>query len=1237
MRFTDNRALRIAAFALALVACNADRVAGPSPIMLAPDLGATRFVAPLDPAGVRISEFHYDNPGTDSGEAIEISAPVGTDLTGWSIVRYNGGSTAASAAAATVYTTPAATSSLTGLVVAPPTACGSRGVMVVSYAQDGLQNGAPDGFALVNPANEVVEFLSYEGPMTAGSGVAAGMTATDVGIPETGATIDATSSIQRVYNATTGTFSWQKLPRTFGSCNDDNSGGVTPPAAEVASVTVTPANATITAGGTQQYTATAYDAQHNPIPNTSFTWGATPASVATVNATGLATAIAAGDAKIAATAGSKSDTGTLHVNPVVVVPMPDIRFSELHYDNAGTDVGERIEVEGPSGASLDGWSIVLYDGGTFNGVTGGSYATQSLTGLSLSTGSCNARGVVTIDFAQIQNGSPDGMALVDATGHVVELLSYEGTFAAGNGPALGMTSTDILASESGSGPATGSLRRSATNTWTVETANNFGSVNACGGPVLNPPPSKSITFSGRDPVNDAPLPVGFESQLFASEVIDGVTSSPTITWVSLTPSIATIDDKGVFHGVSAGTASFKATAPDGTSATRDMPIVVGERSTTDYVGNTLFGEPKDADASDDFIIRRPEYTTSFNKNRSTPNWVSYRVDLTYHPSGIDRCNCFTFDPELVAAGFPRITTGDYTGAGAFAGYGIDRGHLARSFDRTAGSLDNADTYYFANIIPQAADLNQGPWKILEDNLGDSAYIGNRSVYVIAGAYGNKGTVKGEGRIVMPTSVWKVAVVMPHEKTLADIHSPSDMTVIAVIMPNDPGVKSVPWQTYTTTVAEIERQSGYDVLAALPDNIECAVEHNNCAPTAAVTGQPTGVEGSTLTFNASGSTDPDGDALTYAWTFGDGGTATGINPSHTFNVDQGSYAVTVSVSDGHAHTSQATMTVSISNAKPTAAFSQVAPLVEGSSFTLSLDGGTDPSPADAASLTYAFDCGDGAGYHATAATPSLACATTDDGARHARAKVIDKDGAFSEYLQDVQVANAAPVITSFTTPAVPTSTGAQVTATVAFTDVGSADTHTALIAWGDGTTSAAAVAAGQASATHAYATTDFYTITVTVTDDDGGSATRASSVLVVYDAGAGFVTGGGYVRDGGRGGDKTHFTLDARYAGGGTPSGRFDLRTSDGLAVQASAFSYLVVKGAGATATVRGTGTLADGTAVEVLVSVRDGKLAGDRIDRVRIKVWNSSTSAVLFDTQAGVAELAAPATIVDGGNITIHR
>ena len=41
---------------------------------------------------VWINEIHYDNTGTDAGEAIEIAGPAGTDLTGWSIVLYNGAS-----------------------------------------------------------------------------------------------------------------------------------------------------------------------------------------------------------------------------------------------------------------------------------------------------------------------------------------------------------------------------------------------------------------------------------------------------------------------------------------------------------------------------------------------------------------------------------------------------------------------------------------------------------------------------------------------------------------------------------------------------------------------------------------------------------------------------------------------------------------------------------------------------------------------------------------------------------------------------------------------------------------------------------------------------------------------------------------------------------------------------------------------------------------------------------------
>src|SRR5262245_35760837 len=130
---------------------------------------------------VFINEIHYDNVGTDTGERIEIAGPAGTDLAGWSIVRYNGNTPANGL----VYTSPAGPGPLSGVI---PNQQNGFGTLSFTYASDGLQNGPSDGFALVNPANVVVQFLSYEGSMTAGNGPAAGMTSTDIGVAEGAAT-----------------------------------------------------------------------------------------------------------------------------------------------------------------------------------------------------------------------------------------------------------------------------------------------------------------------------------------------------------------------------------------------------------------------------------------------------------------------------------------------------------------------------------------------------------------------------------------------------------------------------------------------------------------------------------------------------------------------------------------------------------------------------------------------------------------------------------------------------------------------------------------------------------------------------------------------------------------------------------------------------------------------------------------------------------------------------------------
>ncbi len=166
-----------------------------------------------------------------------------------------------------------------------------------------------------------------------------------------------------------------------------------------------------------------------------------------------------------------------------------MRFSELHYDNAGTDVGEAIEIFGPAGTDLTGWTVVLYNGSS---TSGAAYDTETLSGSipDLDAGS----GVVVVEYDTngIQNGAPDGLALVDASGVLVEFLSYEGAFTGVGGAADGVTSADIGVSETSSTFADQSLQRVAAGTWGGPACASFGSINEESPDVLCPVPVPDV-------------------------------------------------------------------------------------------------------------------------------------------------------------------------------------------------------------------------------------------------------------------------------------------------------------------------------------------------------------------------------------------------------------------------------------------------------------------------------------------------------------------------------------------------------------------------------------------------------------------------------------------------------------------------------------------------------------------------------------------------------------------------
>jgi len=381
--------------------------------------------------------------------------------------------------------------------------------------------------------------------------------------------------------------------------------------------------------------------------------------------------------------------------------------------------------------------------------------------------------------------------------------------------------------------------------------------------------------------SSASFPAGFQAQIFATArtAQNGTVIPANFTFTSLDPSIATIalvQNTGIVTGVS-GSATrpriMVTATPVGGGTTYSFtstPITIevpAPAPTSIYVTNDEFGDPTPAASMNpnDLLIVRPQYTLSYNTSRGTPNWVSYELDARQMVAGQDRCNCFTADPTLPASA--QIFTSDYTNGG------FDRGHMTRSADRTAGNFDNASTFYLTNVVPQQADLNQGVWAQFENALADSARAG-RAVYIITGPLFSRSHglsfIKGEGKIAIPDSTWKIAVIGPDPGgvpfTKTNVQSLSDLTnvsVLAVNMPNVAGVRNDPWQMYLTTVSSIETATGYNFLSLLSEAMQCKIEVRNCVPvpSIAAVGGTTLAAGAQFTVNVSGT---DGDGADGPW-------------------------------------------------------------------------------------------------------------------------------------------------------------------------------------------------------------------------------------------------------------------------------------------------------------------------------------------------------------------------------------
>lgn len=209
------------------------------------------------------------------------------------------------------------------------------------------------------------------------------------------------------------------------------------------------------------------------------------------------------------------------------------------------------------------------------------------------------------------------------------------------------------------------------------------------------------------------------------------------------------------------------------------------------------------DSVPSMILERAGYVTSYNKKTKLPNWVAWHLTAentkgSYSRKGID----FMEDEDVPT---PRADDWDYYNSG------YDRGHMCPAGDNKWDSEAMRQSFLFTNICPQAPGLNRGDWNEME-NACRSWARENGDIYIVCGPILYKGRHKtiGKHKVVVPEAFFKVVLCMR-----------GTPKAIGFIYKNEDGNR--PKGDYVNSVDEVERITGFDFFASLPDDVEKAVE------------------------------------------------------------------------------------------------------------------------------------------------------------------------------------------------------------------------------------------------------------------------------------------------------------------------------------------------------------------------------------------------------------------------------
>ena len=389
------------------------------------------------------------------------------------------------------------------------------------------------------------------------------------------------------------------------------------------------------------------------------------------------------------------------------------------------------------------------------------------------------------------------------------------------------------------------------------------------------------------------------------------------------------------------------------------------RGNSNWYHDEFYSDATIRQAYKDYVAHILNRTNSRNGRLYKNDPTIFSWELANEPrckngAGHDRLNVWTMttirDWANVMAGYIQSIDANHMVAVGDEGF-FNRGIAA---DWTYNGVDGVDH----EALTALHDIDYASFHLYPDNWGKDVAWGTQwiTAHCLAAASLGKPTVLGEYGYEVPkhSEAERMAAYTVWGDTLrTNGGDGSWFWMIGSYDPIGPGLRYEDYDHFTTYLDGIPWRAGQaivdddDVIAAQAWALHGI---DNRPPQAMLAlSSVSGMAPLLVTGNGSGSTDPDGQVLTYAWNFGDGTIATGVAPNHTYT-QRGTYIVTLTVSDPYGMTATASQTVYATNRAPLVTAS--APVTDGSG-TLAVLFSATASDADGDVMSYAWNFGDGA--------------------------------------------------------------------------------------------------------------------------------------------------------------------------------------------------------------------------------------------------------------------------------------